>query len=86
MSERRAAQREAAPARKEMVVAKKTATVREKVFIAVARGYRTREAIGAFTRLDEDRVCDALARLAFDESVIRIVKVGNDKKEFHIAA
>jgi hypothetical protein len=86
MNERRAAKRKAAPARKEMIVAKTATTVADRVFTAVLFGNHTREAIGEFTQLDEDRVCDALARLAFDESAIRIVRVGEDKREFHIAA
>src|SRR5689334_15352740 len=73
MTKRRAALK-TFPVRKEMIVAKKVATVTERVFVAVARGYRTRESIQMFTKLDEDRVCDALARLAFDESAIRIVR------------
>lgn len=57
----------------------------EKILDAIAAGHRTVEQIAAHTRLKADHVGNRLADLAFTQSLVRIIRVG-DEREFHLAA
>lgn len=57
-----------------------TSDVAMTVLEAVANGHRTREQIEAATRLEQDRIGNVLAELTFNQSAIKIVRVGKDRE------